>query len=96
MIGAGKFGVEAAISMVKDDHKVTVVTGSKELIEPENMGAHNMQNQQAIYQNNLDFRSVLQAAVKTIAGGKVTCADSKGAERSIQADSVVMYPASQG
>jgi len=91
MIGAGKFGVEAAISMVKDGHKVTVLTDSKELVELENVGAHNMQNQQSIYQNNPDFSYVLQATVKSITGGKVIYTDSKGAETSIQADSIVIY-----
>jgi NADPH-dependent 2,4-dienoyl-CoA reductase/sulfur reductase-like enzyme len=91
MIGAGKFGVEAAVSMVQDGHKVTVLTSSRELVEPENVGAHNMQNQQAIYQNNPDFTSVLQATVKSITGGKVTYTDSKGAENSVQADSIVIY-----
>ena len=91
VIGAGKFGTEAAISMVKDGHKVTVITSSKELVELENVGAHNMQNQQAIYQNNPDFSYILQAAIKDITGGKVTYTDSKGAENSIQADSIMIY-----
>jgi len=91
MIGAGRIGTEAAIGMAKDGHKVTILCSGKNLIELEVIGSHNMMNQIAILQNhpNLDF--VLQATVKGIAGGKVTYTDAKGAEKSIQADSIVIY-----
>ena len=91
MIGAGKFGTEAAIGMAKDGHKVTVLASGKDMVEPENIGAHNMANQVAIYQNHPNFSYVLQATVKGIIGGRVTYTDSKGAENSIQADSIVIF-----
>jgi len=91
MIGAGKFGTEAAIGIAKDGHKITVLTSGKEMIEPEAIGAHNVYNQEAIYKNHPNFSYVLQAAVKSITGGKVTYTDSKGAENSIPADSIVIY-----
>jgi len=91
MIGAGKIGTEAAIGIAKDGHKVTVLASGKEMVEPEAVGAHNMYNQEAIYKNHPNFSYVLQATVKGITGGKVTYTDSKGAENSIQADSVVIY-----
>ena len=50
-----------------------------------------MQSQQEIYQNNPDFSYVLEATVKGITGGKVTYT-SKGAEKSVKADSIVIYP----
>jgi NADPH-dependent 2,4-dienoyl-CoA reductase/sulfur reductase-like enzyme len=91
MIGAGKFGTEAAIGIAKDGHKITVLTSGKQMIEPEAIGAHNVYNQEAIYKNHPDFSYVLQATVKSITGGKVTYTDSKGVENSIQADSIVIY-----
>jgi 2,4-dienoyl-CoA reductase-like NADH-dependent reductase (Old Yellow Enzyme family)/thioredoxin reductase len=91
MIGAGKIGTEAALGMVKDGHKVTVLASGKELVEPENVGAHNMSNQEGIYRNHSNFSYVLEARVKSITGEKVTYTDSKGAEHSVQADSIVMY-----
>jgi 2,4-dienoyl-CoA reductase-like NADH-dependent reductase (Old Yellow Enzyme family)/thioredoxin reductase len=91
VIGAGKFGTEAAIGMAKDGHKVTVLASGKEMIEPEAVGAHNMSNQEAIYKNHPNFSYFVETAVKSIAGGKVTYADSKGVENSIQADSIVIY-----
>jgi pyruvate/2-oxoglutarate dehydrogenase complex dihydrolipoamide dehydrogenase (E3) component len=91
MIGAGKIGTEAALGMAKDGHKVTVLASGKEMVEHELVGAHNMSNQEGIYKNHPNFSYVLEAMVKSIAGGKVTYADSKGAEKSIQADSIVIY-----
>jgi NADPH-dependent 2,4-dienoyl-CoA reductase/sulfur reductase-like enzyme len=91
MIGAGKFGTEAAIGIAKDGHKITVLTSGKEMIEPEAIGAHNVYNQEAIYKNHPNFSYVLQATVKSITGGKVTYTDSKGVENSIPADSIVIY-----
>lgn len=91
LIGAGKFGTEAAIGIAKDGHKVTVLTSGKEMIEPENIGPHNASNQEDIYQNHPNFSYVLEAMVKSITGGKVTYTDSKGIETSIPADSIVIY-----
>ncbi|MBN1626735.1 MAG: FAD-dependent oxidoreductase, partial [Deltaproteobacteria bacterium] len=91
VIGAGKIGTEAAIGIAKDGHKVTVLTSSKEMVEPEYIGAHNMANQIAIYKNHPNFSYVLEATVKSITGGKVTYTDSKGTEKSIQADSIVIF-----
>jgi 2,4-dienoyl-CoA reductase-like NADH-dependent reductase (Old Yellow Enzyme family)/thioredoxin reductase len=91
VIGAGKFGTEAGLGMAKDGHKVTVLTSAKELVETENIGPHNMQNQQFIYQSHPDFKYELGVTVKSITGGKVTYTDSKGAEKSVQADSIVIW-----
>jgi 2,4-dienoyl-CoA reductase-like NADH-dependent reductase (Old Yellow Enzyme family)/thioredoxin reductase len=90
VIGAGQFATEAAICMAKDGHKVTVLAPGKEMIEPQNSGAHNMANQSAIYKNHPNFSYVLESKVKSIAGGKVTYTDAKG-ENAIPADSVVVW-----
>jgi len=91
VIGAGKIGTEAAIGIAKDGHKVTVLTSSKEIVEPEHIGAHNMANQIAIYKNHPNFSYVLEATVKSITGGKVIYTDARGAENSVQADSIVIF-----
>jgi thioredoxin reductase len=91
VIGAGKFGVEAAAGMLKDGHKVTVLTSGKELVAFEDTGPHNMRNQEDFYKNHPNFSSVLGATVKDVTGGKVTYTDSTGNEKSIQADSIVIW-----
>jgi len=91
MIGAGKFGTEAAISMVKDGHKVTVLAPGEEMIDPEDIGPHSVTHQENIYKNHPDFKYFMKTTVKSITGGKVTYMDSKGAENSIQADSLVIW-----
>jgi len=91
VIGAGRIGTETAMGIAKDGHKVTILCGSNDLIELEYIGSHNLMNQIAILQNHPDLDFVLQATAKKIADGKVTYTDSTGAEKSIEADSVVIY-----
>jgi len=50
-----------------------------------------MRNQESIYSNHPNFSYTLQATVKSIAGGKVVYTDSKGNEKSVQADSIVIW-----
>jgi thioredoxin reductase len=68
-----------------------ILCSGKNLIELEFIGPHNMMNQIAILQShpNLDF--VLEATARSIKDGKVTYTDSEGNEKSIEADSVVIY-----
>jgi thioredoxin reductase len=91
MIGAGKFGVDAATGMIKDGHKVTLLATGPRLVEPEEEGPHNMRNQGTILAASPDFSFVLNAKVKDFSAGKVTYTDSTGQEKSIQADSVVVW-----
>jgi len=91
MIGAGKFGTEAALSMALDGRKVTVLSATEDMIGPEDIGAHNVTAQTSLYRSHSNFKYFLKTTVKSISGGKVTYTDSKGAENSIQADSVVIW-----
>ena len=91
MIGAGRIGTETAMGIAKDGHKVTILCSGKDLIEMECIGSHNMMNQIAILQNHPDLDFATEVTVKDITGGKVTYTDSKGAEKSIPADSIVIY-----
>jgi 2,4-dienoyl-CoA reductase-like NADH-dependent reductase (Old Yellow Enzyme family)/thioredoxin reductase len=91
MIGAGKFGTEAAIGIAKDGHKITVLAPGEEMIDAEDVGPHGVGPQERIYKNHPNFSYVMKTVVKSITGGKVTYADSKGAENSIEADSIVIW-----
>ncbi|MBN1625866.1 MAG: FAD-dependent oxidoreductase [Deltaproteobacteria bacterium] len=91
MIGAGKLGTEAAIGIAKDGHKITVLAPGEEMIDAEDVGPHNVGNQERIYKNHPNFKYLMKTTVKDITGGKVTYTDEKGAEKSIQADSIVIW-----
>jgi pyruvate/2-oxoglutarate dehydrogenase complex dihydrolipoamide dehydrogenase (E3) component len=91
MIGAGKLGTEAAIGIAKDGHKITVLAPGDEMIDAEDAGPHNVGNQERIYKNHPNFKYFMKTTVKDITGGKVTYTDEKGAENSIQADSIVLW-----
>lgn len=90
-IGAGRIGTEAAICMAKDGHAVMQLCSGKDLIELEVIGSHNMMNQISILQNHPKYNCALEVNVRSILGGKVTYVDSEGNEKSVQADSVVIY-----
>jgi 2,4-dienoyl-CoA reductase-like NADH-dependent reductase (Old Yellow Enzyme family)/thioredoxin reductase len=91
MIGAGKIGTEAAIGIAKDGHKITVLAPGDEMIDVEDAGPHNIGNQERIYKNHPNFTYHMKTMVKSITGGKVVYTDEKGAENSIQADSIVIW-----
>jgi 2,4-dienoyl-CoA reductase-like NADH-dependent reductase (Old Yellow Enzyme family)/thioredoxin reductase len=91
VIGAGKYGFELALGLAMDGHKVTNITSGDRLFEVDFQGPHNMANQEGIYRNHPNFSYALKAEVKSITGGKVTYKDSTGAEKSVQADSVVIW-----
>jgi thioredoxin reductase len=91
VIGTGKYGAEAAISMLKDGHKVTMLSPTKELCDLKDIGPHNMANQASVLNNHPNFSYVLETKVKDINGGKVTYTDSTGKENSIPADSIVIW-----
>ena len=91
MIGAGKLGTEAAIGIAKDGHKITVLAPGDEIIDAEDVGAHNVGNQERIYKNHPNFKYFMKTTVKSITGSKVVYTDEKGVESSIQADSIVIW-----
>jgi pyruvate/2-oxoglutarate dehydrogenase complex dihydrolipoamide dehydrogenase (E3) component len=91
MIGAGKFGTEAAVSTCLDGHKVTVLAPGEEMIDPKDVGPHNVGTQERIYKSHPDFTYHMKTTPISITGGKVAYMDEKGAENSIQADSIVIW-----
>jgi NADPH-dependent 2,4-dienoyl-CoA reductase/sulfur reductase-like enzyme len=91
ILGAGKFGLEAGVGMLKDGHKVTLLSQGNQLVEPKLRGAHNMMAQEDIYKTSPDFNYALGVTIKDISGGKVTYTDARGSEKSVKADSVVVW-----
>jgi thioredoxin reductase len=91
VVGAGKFGLEVGLGLLKDGHKVTLLGSGNQLVEEELRGAHNMMHQEDIYRSSPDFSYTLGVTVKDITGGKVTYTDSSGASKTIQADTIIVW-----
>jgi thioredoxin reductase len=91
MVGAGKIGTEAAIGIVKDGHRVTVLAPGDEMIDVADAGPHNVGNQERIYKNHPDFSYHMKTMVKRIDGKEVVYTDAEGKEKSIRADSIVIW-----
>jgi pyruvate/2-oxoglutarate dehydrogenase complex dihydrolipoamide dehydrogenase (E3) component len=78
-IGAGQFGVETAIYQAKVGHRVTVLSGDRQLIQP--TGPHQLSSISDTYQQMENFSALTGVVTKNIEEGKVTYLDSKGAEK---------------
>jgi len=91
VVGEGMYSTEAAIGMAKDGRKVMVLCPSKELIELKYIGSHNLMDQIQILENHPNFNFELDAKVKSIKGNTVTYTDSKGAEKTLEAESFVIW-----
>jgi NADPH-dependent 2,4-dienoyl-CoA reductase/sulfur reductase-like enzyme len=88
LIGGGDFGTEAGISLAHAGHKVTALTSEKELMTS---GPHDKIAQIDMYQTMDNFSYVVKATATRISGGKVFYRDANGSEKSVTADSVVIY-----
>jgi NADPH-dependent 2,4-dienoyl-CoA reductase/sulfur reductase-like enzyme len=86
VIGGDKIGTQTGMYLAENGHMVTVLTSSKELIKAE--GPHQVID---TYLDMKNFSFITEAAARGISDGKVTYLNAKGAEKSIQADSVVVY-----
>ena len=91
LIGGGVFGSETGVYLVMEGYKVTALTSEKYMIPPEVIGPHNKANQLNVIERDPNFSYILEATAKSISGGKVTYVDSKGNEKSVQGDSIVIY-----
>jgi pyruvate/2-oxoglutarate dehydrogenase complex dihydrolipoamide dehydrogenase (E3) component len=86
VIGGGLFGTETGVYLTENGHRVTVLTGEKELMTSE--GSH----QDFDGHLGLEYFSfITEAVVSRIDGKKVIYTDAGGNEKSIKADSVVVY-----
>ncbi|MDB9822941.1 FAD-dependent oxidoreductase [Deltaproteobacteria bacterium] len=86
VIGGDQIGSETGMYLAEKGHSVTVLTSSNQLMKSE--GSHQDID---LYQGMKKFSYITEATAKSIFGGKVTYVDAKGYEKSIQADSVVIY-----
>jgi NADPH-dependent 2,4-dienoyl-CoA reductase/sulfur reductase-like enzyme len=88
-LGAGEFGTESALYLARAGINVTAMTSEKELVV--NDRPHGPNTVIAAYRAMKNFTGITQATPKSISGGKVTYDDSTGSEKSVQADSVVIF-----
>jgi len=88
-IGAGEFGTESALYLAKAGINVTIITSENQLIL--NDRPHGPNTVIAAYQSMKNFTPIIKAKVQGISDGKVTYIDSTGSEKTVQADSVVIF-----
>jgi NADPH-dependent 2,4-dienoyl-CoA reductase/sulfur reductase-like enzyme len=89
-IGGGEFGgVQTGMFLAKAGHNVTVLTSEKELYP--NVRVHYPEGIIWAYDLLKNYDYFAEVMVKGISAGKVTYVDAKGKEKSIKADSVVIY-----
>ena len=86
VIGGELIGMETGMYLAENGHNVTVLAAGKELMKSEGM-----HQEIDSYLEMKNFSFVTEATAKGISDGKVTYMDAGGAEKSIQAESVVIY-----
>jgi len=89
VIGGGEYGVETGMFLARLGHKTTMLTSGKELLPIKRV--HYEEIMVDVYDHLEGFSYILEALATRIADGKVAYTDAKGNEKSIQADSVVLY-----
>lgn len=88
-VGGGLFGVETAVYLAKVGHNVTVLSSERQLIRP--TGPHQLSSISDACQEMENFIAETGVVTRSISNGKVTYTDAKGAEKTIQSDSIVVY-----
>jgi 2,4-dienoyl-CoA reductase-like NADH-dependent reductase (Old Yellow Enzyme family)/thioredoxin reductase len=88
-IGGGEFGVETGIYLANASHNITMLTSERELMKMNRV--HYPEQIIDKYKHLKNFTSFTEVTVTGISDGKVTYKDAKGIEKSVQADSVVIY-----
>lgn len=88
-IGGGEWGVETAIYIAEKGHNVMVLSPEKELLKLERV--HYPEYIINTYDNMKNFDYVTEAITTRIAEGKVYYRDASGVEKSVTADSVVIW-----
>ena len=89
VIGGGEYGVETGMFLARQGHRTTMLTSGKELLPIRRV--HYEEIMVDVYDHLEGFTYILEALAMRIADGKVVYTDAKGNEKSIQADSVVLY-----
>jgi 2,4-dienoyl-CoA reductase-like NADH-dependent reductase (Old Yellow Enzyme family)/thioredoxin reductase len=88
-IGGGEWGVETAIYIAEKGHNVMVLSPEKELLRLERV--HYPEYVIHTYDHMKNFDYVTEAIATRIADGKVYYKDASGVEKSVTADSVVIW-----
>jgi len=88
-IGGGEYGVETAMYIAKAGHNVMVLTSGKELLRLDRV--HYPEFIIDAYDQMTNFDYITEAIATRISDGKVFYKDASGNEKSVQADSVVIY-----
>jgi NADPH-dependent 2,4-dienoyl-CoA reductase/sulfur reductase-like enzyme len=89
VVGAGKYGTQTGVYLAEAGHNVTVLSSGRQLVQI--AGPHQDNSITFAYQNMKNFTPVTGAVATRISDGKVTYRDASGNEKSIRADSVVIY-----
>jgi len=88
-IGGGEFGVEAGMFLAKVGHKVMLLTSSSDIYPNDRVHYPEQVIDELDHLAGFDF--IAEAMATRISMGSVTYRDAKGNEKSIAADSVVVY-----
>jgi 2,4-dienoyl-CoA reductase-like NADH-dependent reductase (Old Yellow Enzyme family)/thioredoxin reductase len=89
VIGGGEFGTDAGMFLAKAGHNVTMLTSESHLIDQNR--PHYPEIIVETYNDLKNFSFITQAIATGISADKVTYKDANGSEKSIQADSVVLF-----
>ena len=89
VIGGGKYGTQTAIHIANSGPNVTVLSSERQLVKI--TGPHQDNSITFTYQNMKNFIPLTGVTTTRISEGKVFYKDASGSEKSVQADSVVIY-----
>lgn len=89
LIGGGEWGVETAIYIAEKGHNVMVLSPEKELLRLDRVHYPEYIIHTYDYMKNFDYAT--EAMATRIADGKVFYKDASGTEKSVAADSVVIW-----
>jgi len=89
IIGGGEYGVETGMFLAKVGHKTTMLTSNKDLLPLTRV--HYQEIMIDVYEHLENFSYILETIATRISDGKVFYTDATGNEKSIPADSVVLY-----
>jgi len=89
LIGGGEFGAETGIYLAYCGHNITTLTSERELVQMYRV--HYPELIAATYKNMNNTNVITEVTTTRISEGKVSYKDASGSEKSIRADSVVIY-----
>lgn len=87
--GGGQFGTETGLYLASAGHNVTLLTSEKQIMDMG--GPHHHDKTIDMAERLENFSYILEVTPTRISEGKVIYKDADGGEKSIQADSVVIY-----